>query len=93
MYPSSHGTLPDHRSEHAAAYTMRCISAGRIVHDTSLYMKSESKNPGFVQVKRSWEGNPEEVREEMARVTREEFRDGRFYQLAAVAVASKPGQV
>ncbi|CAK4032991.1 S-adenosyl-L-methionine-dependent methyltransferase [Lecanosticta acicola] len=69
--------------------------------ETELYLTFESAedfaeffihsgNPPFVMMMSTWKGNVEDVRQELVRVTREHFEDGKIFMVAACTVGRKP---
>ena len=49
-----------------------------------------AKNPGFLAAQSTWKGKLEDVREELVKVTRERFDDGKIFVEAAYTVGRKP---
>lgn len=49
-----------------------------------------AKNPGFLMAQSAWKGKIEDVREELIKVTREQFDDGKILVEAAFTVGKKP---
>lgn len=49
-----------------------------------------SGNPAFLKLQSTWKGKLEDVREELIKVTREQFDNGRLRMVAAHAVARRP---
>lgn len=50
----------------------------------------DSKNPPFISIQRAWRGDVEDVRDELARVTTEQYANGKIYMVAACSVGRKP---
>lgn len=48
-----------------------------------------SKNPAFLKLQGTWRGNVEDVRDELVKVTRERFENGKIHMTAACAVGVK----
>ncbi|KAK4501344.1 hypothetical protein PRZ48_007152 [Zasmidium cellare] len=49
-----------------------------------------AQNPPFVAMQSSWKGKPEDVKDELVRVAKEQYNDGKFKMVMASVVGRKP---
>lgn len=49
-----------------------------------------SLNPPFMSMQSSWKGSPEDVKEELIKVVREKYDNGKFLMISASVVGRKP---
>lgn len=49
-----------------------------------------SQNPPFMSMQSSWKGNPEDVKEELIKVVKEKYDNGKFLMVSAAVVGRKP---
>lgn len=49
-----------------------------------------SLSPPFMSMQSSWKGNPEDVKEELIKVVKEKYDNGKFLMISASVVGRKP---